>query len=93
MIELAPQSQYPALFHLRVVMLQLQELFLESTNFVEVNVPVVPQVKQDPLASRMTPFAMLQVEHFPDVEFEVQRYVLVQTQPPLPSPFAAELMS
>jgi hypothetical protein len=38
-----PQSQYPAEFQVKLVMLQLQLLFLVSTNFVEVKVPVLPQ--------------------------------------------------
>jgi hypothetical protein len=40
-----------------------------------------------------TPAAALHVEHFPEVPLTVQTEEPVHTQPPLPSPFIAELAS
>lgn len=79
-----PQSQNPPEFQIKPVVLHVHELLLALTTFTAVKVPLVPQVKHDPLASTTTPTAVLHDLQEPDVAESVQIEGGVQTQ--LPSP-------
>jgi hypothetical protein len=74
-------------------MLQVQVLLLASTTFVPVKLPVVPQIKQFPLVSKMALAAVLQDRQAADVAVTVQIETPLQLQPPLPSPVPAEFAS
>lgn len=80
-----PQSQNPAEFQVNPVVLHVHELLLALTTLTAVKVPVVPQVKHDPVASTTTPAAVLQDWHEPAVAERAQIDGGVQTQPPFPS--------
>ena len=79
-----PQSQKPAEFQVKPVVLQVQELLVALTTFTPVNVPAVPHVKHEPFARITTPAAALQDWQEPDVAERVQIEGGVQTQLPFP---------